>query len=71
MRLCAACIVNIKGREIYIAPNGRAMDGSRIGESRGGRLIQTPDLSDGEIEDLGLTGQVLPGTAEANLLYDK
>jgi len=56
--------------KVYIGPNGRAMATWRIGECKGGRLVSTPDLSDGEIQQAGLTGKVLSATADANRIYD-
>lgn len=41
----------------------------RIGQRVNGVLVSTPDLSDTEIERLGLSGKVLPGTPDANRLY--
>lgn len=54
---------------IYVAPNGRAMNGARIGRLEGGICVSTQDLSDAEIAACGLAGKVLPGTPDANRLY--
>jgi len=68
MRTATASQISTPIGDVYIAPDGRAMATWRIGECKG-RVIATPDLSDAEIEQAGLTGKVLPGTPDANRIY--
>lgn len=71
-RIAVSAEIRIGRREIYIAPDGTAMDMTRIGQLKNGVCVSTPVLSDREISELGLTGKVRPCPCEdANRLYGR
>jgi len=56
---------------VFVSSGGVAHSPWRIGEIRNGIAISTAELSDDEIEELGLTGLVAPAGEIANRLHGK
>ena len=54
---------------VFITPTGVAHNMFRIGVRKDGQLIATAEMSDREIAEAGLTGEVRPASADANRLY--
>lgn len=53
-RMAVGCTVQTKIGRVYIAPNGTAFHPHRIGEVQNGVVVSRPELSDGELKELGI-----------------